>query len=214
MERSCGGVLETAPPRPGGSLKRNSCGLSPARLDKRSPRASRRISWACIWPSLTAMAFRFSRRKSSVLRLCCSCADRTIESSSDNFSSAAWRTVTQNIASARLHTSSAMNMAPATKCAVVKVNDFALASRLETTIICTWRLFSRPNRTVARIPGAIVLDRQLQAGQDYYFCHPQRGGSQAQAYASGAVRTTAEARGAGYRNRSAGATPGTVYRSY
>jgi len=49
-----------------------------------------------------------------------------------------------------------MNMAPATKCAVVKVNDFALASRLETTIICTLRLFSRPNFMRSQNLGAYL----------------------------------------------------------
>src|SRR5437667_8303964 len=136
IEKSCAGMLDTAPPRPGASLKRNSPGLSPARVDRRSPRASRRMSWACIWPSLTAIAFRFSLRNSSVLRRCASCADKTSESSSGSLNSVAWRTVIQNSPSVRLNTSSAMNTALATRCRLVKVKDLALANLLETRIIC------------------------------------------------------------------------------
>src|SRR5258706_7359637 len=40
IERSWGGMLDMAPPRPGGSVKRNSPGFKPARADSRSPRAS------------------------------------------------------------------------------------------------------------------------------------------------------------------------------
>src|SRR2546425_10881192 len=136
IEKSCAGMLDTAPPRPGASLKRNSPGLSPARVDRRSPSASRRMSWACIWPSLTAMAFRFSLRNSSVLRRCASCADKTSESSSGSLNSVAWRTVIQNSPSVRLNTSSAMNTTLATRCRLVKVKDLALANLLETRIIC------------------------------------------------------------------------------
>src|SRR5713101_5882131 len=136
MERSLGGMLDTAPPRPGASLKRNSPGLSPARVDKRSPSASRRMSWACIWPSFTAIAFRFSRRNSSVLRRWASCADKTSESSSGSLNSVAWRTVIQKSASVRLNRRSAMNMAPAIRCRLVRVQDLDLANLLETRIIC------------------------------------------------------------------------------
>src|SRR3989442_14409881 len=129
-------MLDTAPPRPGASLKRNSPGLSPARVDRRSPRASRRMSWACIWPSLTAIAFRFSLRNSSVLRRCASCADKTSESSSGSLNSVAWRTVIQNSPSVRLNPRSAMNTTLATRCRLVKVKDLALANLLETRIIC------------------------------------------------------------------------------
>src|SRR6266702_651217 len=136
IERSLGGMLDTAPPRPGVSLKRNSPDLSPARVDKRSPSASRRMSWACIWPSFTAIAFRFSRRNSSVLRRWASCADKTSESSSGSLNSVAWRTVIQKSASVRLNRRSAMSMAPATRCRLVRVQDLDLANLLETRIIC------------------------------------------------------------------------------
>src|SRR6266487_4571661 len=136
IEKSCGGMLDTAPPRPGATLNRNSPGFKPARADRRSPSASRRMSWACIWPSFTAMAFRFSRRNSSVLRRCASCADETNESSSGSLTSLAWRTVIQKSPSVRLNTSSAMNTTPATRCRLVKVRDLGLANLLETRIIC------------------------------------------------------------------------------
>src|SRR6266516_2726938 len=136
IEKSCGGMLNTTPQRPGASLNRNSPGFKPARADRRSPSASRRMSWACIWPSFTAMAFRFSRRNSSVLRRCASCADETNESSSGSLTSLAWRTVIQKSPSVRLNTSSAMNTTPATRCRLVKVRDLGLANLLETRIIC------------------------------------------------------------------------------
>src|ERR1700694_4147725 len=82
------------------------------------------------------MALRFSRRNSSVLRRCASCADETSESSSGSLTSVAWRTVIQNRPSVRLNTSSAMNTAPATRCRLVRVKDLALANLLETRIIC------------------------------------------------------------------------------
>src|SRR6266568_4503431 len=139
IERPCGGMLDTAPPRPGGSLKRNSPGLSPASAERRSPNASSRISCACIWPSFTAIALRFSRRNSSVLRRCASWADKTSESSS-----------------VRLKTSSAMNTVPATKCPLVKVKDLALANLLETRIICTPPLFMHSQNMHPKNPCAFL----------------------------------------------------------
>src|SRR4051812_46490480 len=159
MERFCGGMLETAPPRPGASLKRNSCGLNPASADTRSPSASRRVSWACICPSLTAMAFRFSRRKSRVFWLSCCCAERTSDWSCGMLNSSAWRTDTQKIAAASPRISSAKKLAPARRCAVVSVTDFALASRLETRIMCmlhlpTRRMTMHPHKPDALLSGS------------------------------------------------------------
>ena len=83
-ERSCGGsARRQRPARARDLAEAEVLGRMPAADDSRSPRASRRMSCACISPSLTAMAFRFCRRnvaRSRLPRSCC--AARTSDCSS------------------------------------------------------------------------------------------------------------------------------------
>src|SRR4051812_3588418 len=72
--------------------------------------------------------------------------------------SSAWRTDTQKTAAARPRTTRAKKAAPASRCAVVRVTDFALASRLETRIMCMLFLPTRRTTMHPHKPSALLSD--------------------------------------------------------